>query len=219
MKIVPSILTADPKEALEMLERVEGAADRVSIDIIDGIFANNKTVDPQLFENVETNLMIDYQLMVKDPVNWVERCVRGQADRIIGHVEMMDNQFEFLGKVQEVGKSVGLAIDLETPVDKIDKTVLFSLDVVLVMSVDAGFGGQKFNQKALVKIRELNEIRANDNSPFVIQDDGGITLEYIDDTHSVGADEAIVGRRLFDGDLKENIEKFMKNAYKMGNGR
>ena len=90
MKIVPSILTADPKEALEMLERVEGAADRVSIDIIDGIFANNKTVDPQLFENVETNLMIDYQLMVKDPVNWVERCVRGQADRIIGHVEMMD---------------------------------------------------------------------------------------------------------------------------------
>src|SRR3990170_3015429 len=131
IEIIPSILTNDPEEAREMIARCEGIVERVSIDIIDGKFADNKTIDPNALSDIDTNLKIDYQLMVYEPVNWIEKCVHGQADRIIGHVEEMSDQVEFVGKVQEVGLSIGLAIDLETQVYKIDPTILNNLDVVL----------------------------------------------------------------------------------------
>src|SRR3989344_6039593 len=98
IEIIPSILTNDPSEARELLTRCEGVVNRVSIDIIDGKFANNKTIEPDLFFDIDTNLKLDFQLMVEEPVNWIERCVRGQADRIIGHVEKMKDQLEFVGK-------------------------------------------------------------------------------------------------------------------------
>ena len=78
LEIIPSILTNNPEEAKELIARCEGVVERVSIDIIDGKFAENKTIDPSIFIDVDTDLKIDYQLMVNEPVNWVERCVRGQ---------------------------------------------------------------------------------------------------------------------------------------------
>ena len=213
VEIVPSILTNDPEELKKKLSLCEGLVDRVSIDIIDGKFANNKTIDPSVLFDIDTNLKIDYQLMVYEPVNWIERCLRGQADRIIGHIEEMSDQVEFVGKVQEVGLSVGLAIDLETQVYKIDPTILNNLDIVLVMSVPVGFGGQEFDKRALGKIKELDEIRARDKTPFRIQDDGGITLESIHNVHKIGADEVSIGKRIFDGDLAKNLAKFQKAAH------
>src|SRR3990172_6389776 len=159
IEMIPSILTSDPEEARELIARCEGLVDRISIDIIDGKYASNKTIDPSVFEKIDTSLLLDFQLMVDEPVNWVERCVRGQADRIIGHVEKMSDQIEFVGKVQESGLYVGLALDLDTPVSEIDPVILTNLDVILVMSVKAGFGGQKFDRRALQKIKELDEIR------------------------------------------------------------
>src|SRR3989344_5770412 len=214
IQIIPSILTNDPVEARELIARCENITERISIDIIDGKFADNKTIDPSILFDLDTNLKIDYQLMVMDPINWVERCIRGQADRIIGHIEHMSNQLDFVGKVQEVGASVGLAGDLGTPVDKLDSTILNNLDVVLVMSVPAGFGGQKFDESVIEKIKWLDEVRARDDTPFKIQDDGGITFEYIDDLRLAAVDEVSIGRMLFEGDLTQNIEKFTKAAYK-----
>jgi ribulose-phosphate 3-epimerase len=213
VEIIPAILTNDPAELRRLIDLCEGLVERVSIDIIDGKFANNKTIDPGFLGEIDTNLKIDFQLMVEEPVNWVERCVRGGADRIIGHVEKMTDQVQFLGKVQEVGAKVGLALDLATPVSEIDTAILTSLDVVLVMSVPAGFGGQKFHTPALDKINKLNEIRSNDNTPYRIQDDGGITLESIYNVHKVGADEVSIGRKVFDGDLIENLKKLQKAAH------
>ena len=214
MEIIPSILSNNPEEVYELMSRCEGIVDRISIDIIDGVFANNKTVEPTFLEDIETKLKIDYQLMVNEPVNWVEKCVRGQADRIIGHVEKMSNQFEFVGKVQEVGLEVGMGLDLSTPVEEINERIINNLDVVLVMSVPAGFGGQEFDARVLAKLDKLNQIRNKDKNPFRIQDDGGITLDKIDDVRLSGADEVSIGRRLFDGDLRDNINKFKKAAYK-----
>jgi len=214
IEIIPSILTNDPEELRELLDRCEGVVDRVSIDIIDGKFANNKTIEPDILFDVDTNLKIDFQLMVIEPIKWVEKCVRGQADRIIGHIEHMQSQLDFVGKVQEVGAGVGLALDLPTPVSDFDTTILTNLDVVLVMSVPAGFGGETFDKKVLTKINELDEIRARDNSPYKIQDDGGVTLEKIDDVHFTGADEVSIGRRLFNGDLESNIKKFQEAAHR-----
>lgn len=213
MKVIPSILTNDPDEARELISRCEGVVDRVSIDIIDGKFAPNKTVSPEIFFDIDVNIKIDYQLMVMDPINWIEKCVRGNADRIIGHIEHMSDQSEFIKKVQEAARFSGLALDLSTPITALDELLLNNVDSVLVMSVPAGFGGQEFNPQALEKIKKLLEIREKLDASFVIQDDGGVTINIIDDTKDVGADEVSVGRKLFDGDLKENIEKFMKASY------
>jgi ribulose-phosphate 3-epimerase len=214
IKIFPSILTNDPDELKELISQVEGVVDFASIDIIDGKFADNKTIDPQALVGFDTSLKFDFQLMVNEPVNWVEKCASAGAERIVGHIEQMSDQVEFVGKVQEVGASIGLGLDLKTPVTKLDSTILTNLDTILVMSVPAGFGGQKFDKKALEKVRELNKIRAKDDTPYKIHVDGGVTSDNISEIVKAGADEVSVGRSLFKGNIKDNIDKLLKAGYK-----
>jgi ribulose-phosphate 3-epimerase len=210
--IVPSILTNDPQKALELLQRAEPAVERVSVDIIDGFYADNKTVEPSLFEGVETSLCIDYQLMVRQPVNWVERCIRGQADRIIGHIEQMKSQEEFVNRVMDTGVGLGLGIDLDTPVESVEKHLLANLDVVLVMSVKAGFGGQEFNNTVLQKISSLKELREEEGAKFKIHVDGGVNADNIKNIKDAGADEVSIGVRIFEENLRENIEALINAA-------
>ncbi|OGM76503.1 hypothetical protein A2210_00800 [Candidatus Woesebacteria bacterium RIFOXYA1_FULL_40_18] len=214
IQIIPAILSNDIKEVGEKLAQVDGVSGKIQIDVIDGVFANNKTVDPSALEFIETDLKLDFHLMTKEPIDWIERAVRGMADRIIGQVEMMTDQVGFVGKVSEVGLSVGLAIDLPTSISKLDPTILTNLDVVLVMSVPAGFGGQEFDRRALAKIKELDEIRIRDDTPFKICVDGGINTNNISDVVKAGADELVIGEGLFAGNIKENIDSLMKAAYK-----
>lgn len=210
LEIVSSILTNSVGEARELISRCEGVLKRTSVDIIDGKFADNKTITPDQLLGVDSDLSIDYHLMVIEPVNWIERCVRGQADRIIGQIEHMSDQAEFVGKVQEVGIQVGLAIDLDTPVTSIDPVILTNLDVVLVMSVRAGFGGQKFQELAIEKVKELDEIRQKDKTPFKIHVDGGVNFDNINKIANAGVDEISIGRLLFKGGVSENVKKFQK---------
>lgn len=214
IQIIPSILTNDPKELVDKLGICEGVVSRVQIDIIDGVFVSNKTIDPSALFNLETELKLDFHLMVKEPINWVEKCVRAGADRIISQVEMMENQVDYVGKVQEVGAGVGLAVDLKTEIDNLDPVILTNLDVVLVMSVAAGFGGQEFDERALDKIERLDEIRIRDATPFRICDDGGVVFEWVDDIRREGVDEVVIGKSLFEGRLEDNIKKYRNAAYK-----
>lgn len=213
VEIIPAILTLDVSEVEEKIRRAESVVKRVQIDIIDGQFAANRTIDPSALEGIETDLELDFHLMTKEPIDWVERAGRGGADRIIGQIEKMSDQLAFVGKVQEIGANVGLAIDIETPVSALDPVVLTNLDVVLVMAVPAGFGGQKFDERALNKVKQLDEIRVRDDSPFKICVDGGETEDVIDDTKLAGADEIVIGRRLFEGDLRKNLERYTKASY------
>jgi ribulose-phosphate 3-epimerase len=213
IEIIPSILSSDPNEARALLSRLEGKVKRAQVDIVDGVFSANKTIDPSALASVETDVLLDFHLMVNEPIHWIEKAVSAMADRIIGQIEMMSDQVAFVGKVQETGRLVGLAIDINTPVDALDPVVLTNLDIVLVMSVKAGFGGQDFEEEALAKIKALNDIRLNDNTPFRICEDGGITLEYIDDVRREGVDEVVIGRRIFEGEIEENIDKFTRAAY------
>lgn len=210
IEIIPAILTNDPEELEDKIKRVEGLARRVQVDIIDGVFANNRTVALESLEEIETEALFDVHLMVHEPDSWVERAVRALADRIIGQVEMMSDQFHFIGHVQETGSKVGLGLDLSTPVSAIDPAILNNLDVVLVMSVKAGFGGQEFNKSALEKIKALDEIRSRDNTPFRICVDGGINLNNIAEVRRAGADEVAIGQSLFAGDLAENIRNLSR---------
>ena len=217
VEIVPAILTDNITELESMLKRVDDASDldganvhRVQIDVIDGQFVENKTVDPINMGGIDTNLSLDFHLMVKEPVLWVERCANARADRIIGQIEMMTSQVQFVGKVQEMGLYVGLAVDLATPISKLDPVILNNVDVVLLMAVKAGFGGQKFDESVLDKIKELDEVRIRDKTPFKICVDGGETEETIPETHYAGADEVAIGKRLFVGSISENIERMQK---------
>ncbi len=212
MLIIPAILTNDPDEARSLLALCEDKVKRIQIDIIDGEFANNKTITPVVFEDSETKVFIDYHLMVNDPINWIAQCARGAGDRVIGQIEMMPNQEAFILKAQELGIDVGLAIDLETPVHKLDHSLFADLDVILVMSVKAGFGGQEFHHESLEKIKELARIRDEHGYSYNICDDGGITTAVVDNLAREGADEVAVGKRIFEGDLEENIEQFKKAA-------
>lgn len=213
IEIIPAILTNDSSELREKLEALGEAVERVQIDIIDGVFADNKTILPDVLANEETNLLIDFHLMTKEPVFWVERCVRGMADRIFGQIEQMSSQTEFIGKVQEVGAKVGLALDLDTQVEKIEPEVFLNLDAVLVMSVKAGFGGQEFDGRVIDKIKKLDEIRSRDATPFNICVDGGINESNIGVVVKAGANEVAVGQYLFKEDLVTHVRKLMEAAY------
>jgi ribulose-phosphate 3-epimerase len=219
--IIPSILTDNLGDFETRLKRIEEAVDvngavisKIQIDVVDGEFVDNKTLDPSLLGQIDTDLGLDFHLMVKEPVNWLEKCANAGADRIIGHIEMMKSQVEFVEKVQETGLYVGLAVDLGTPITKLDPVILTNVDVVLVMAVKAGWGGQKFDPSVLDKIKALDEIRVRDSTPFKICVDGGETETTIDETHFAGADEVVIGKKLFAGDIAANVKMLMGAASK-----
>lgn len=220
IEIIPAILTDNVTDLKQKLASVDEAVSvneanvkRVQIDVIDGVYVDNKTVDPANMLGIETDLALDFHLMVKEPINWVEKCARAGGDRIIGQIEMMSSQKDFVGRVQEEGLYVGLAVDLETPISSLDSLILNNLDVVLLMAVKAGWGGQKFDPKVISKIKELDEIRVRDKTPFRICVDGGETEDVIDQTHFAGADEVAVGKRVILGDITENIQRLETAAH------
>lgn len=208
VKIIPAILTNSPEEARDLISKSEGLVDRVQLDIIDGEYANNKTISPEAMESVDTNLLFDYHLMVKEPVNWIEKCVRGQADRVIGQIEMMNDQKEFIEKATSLGLKVGLGIDIDTPATSIDESLLSDIDVLLIMSVKAGFAGQQFELRVWDKIKEVIIMKQKHDSRFSVCVDGGITKELYNDMGKTHVNEVAVGKRIFEDSLKENLEMF-----------
>ena len=197
VEIIPSILTNNANDILKLLIIAEKKVSRIQIDIDDGSFLGNKTIDPILFEKIETDLFLDFHLMVDNPISWITRCVNANADRIIGQIEKMSGQPQFVEKVLRAGRKVGLAIDLDTPIDKIEDFLLINLDVVLLMSVNAGLGGQKFSENVFAKIEKLDNLRKEKSAKFRICIDGGVTSDRIKKLEELGVDEVVEGRSWF----------------------
>lgn len=214
MKIIPAILTNDLNELTSLLEKAEKAVDRVQIDVIDGEFVGNKTIDPAVLKNLSTFLNFDFHLMVKEPINWIEKCLRDEASgkpentRIIGQIEMMQSQKDFVHKIMLTKCQAGLAIDLDTPVEKINEEALKEIDLLLIMSVKAGWFGQEFDLSTWDKIKAAVELRKKINGKFKIVIDGGVTKELVHEMQNLGVDEVFVGRRIFDPDLEQNLKLF-----------
>lgn len=206
MEIIPAILTNNPQELKQKINLTEDLFHRVQIDIIDGVFAENKTIDPTALKYIDTNLLLDFQLMTKEPISWVEKCASAGADRIIGHIEMMTSQREFVSKVQEVGSYVGLGLDLSTSIEQLDESLIKDLDVILLMSTKAGHGGQEFDGAVLQKIVALNKLQKLDDNPFKICVDGGVNVKNIHEIVSVGANEVAIGKSLLLGDISKNLD-------------
>lgn len=206
LEVIPSILTTNSAELEEMLLKAEGAVKRAQIDIVDGEFAENRTIDPSVVQEVDTPLLLDFHLMTKEPINWVEKAKTGGADRIIGQIEMMGNQEEFVGKVEESGAFVGLGVDLETPTSALEPELIPRLDVILIMSVKAGFGGQKFEESALKKIEEVAKLR-QEGGRFRICVDGGVSKDNLERIKKAGADEVAIGKRIFAPTVADGVKQ------------
>ncbi len=198
IKVIPAILTANPQEARLLLAQAEELVDQVQIDIVDGIFAKSKSIDPLVFNDLDSDIGLDYHLMVKNPSHWLSRCVQGQADRVLAQVEMMDSQADFVAKAAATNVQIGLALDIYTPVSALDPTLIHDLDVILLMAVQAGFGGEDiFNLVIWDKLNDLVKLRKESAANFRICVDGGVTDELLPDLEKAGADEAVIGRKWF----------------------
>jgi len=212
MQIIPSILTNSTDELMSMLARCEGMCDRVQIDVVDGVFAGNRTIDPSALKYLDTDLKLDFHLMVANPASWVEKCASVGANMVIGQIEQMASQEEFIKKCQMANVSVGLAVNLPTPTDSLDQTVIGDIDTLLLMSVPAGFGGQEFDQSVYQKIKDASFLREKDTTPFMLCVDGGVSEASVGTLFRMKVDEVVIGKRLFVGDLKANIDVILNKS-------
>ncbi len=196
MKIAPSILTADFTNLAEEIRSVE-SADYLHIDIMDGHFVPNISFGPTITHQISkmSSLPLDVHLMVTNPVKWVDQFAKSKPQFITIHTEA-NRVAETIKSIKSHHIGVGLSIKPKTPVDDL-LPFLDHVSLVLVMTVEPGFGGQSFIYEALDKVKELVKIRKANNYQFEIEVDGGINAETIKNCRDAGVDIAVAGSYLF----------------------
>ena len=211
IKISPSILSADFSQLGSEIKRLEeGGADLIHIDVMDGHFVPNLTIGPPIIKALKKNCNIkfDVHLMISPVHEYIEAYSDAGADIITIHPEATNNLNESIKKIKELKKKVGVSLNPETKVNVI-KDHLSKIDLVLIMSVNPGFGGQQFMPEVLDKIKELKKIQKNQNLSFDIEIDGGINFENSKVAIAAGANILVSGTTIFksnNGDIKKNIE-------------
>ena len=200
VKIAPSILSADFSKMGEEVASLEKCgADIIHCDVMDGVFVNNITFGIKMVEDIRktTSLPLDCHLMIVHPEKYVERFAKAGADIITVHYEAcQDNLKEVLLLIKSTGKKCGAVINPDTPVEKI-KDVICLCDMVLVMCVFPGFGGQKFIPSALDKLREIRSIIKESGKDIDLQIDGGVTAENVAEIKAAGANVIVAGSTVF----------------------
>lgn len=200
IKIAPSILSADfSKMGEEVKSLQESGADLVHCDVMDGVFVNNITFGIKMVEDIRkvTTLPLDCHLMIVHPEKYVERFAKAGADIITVHYEACkDNLKEVLELIKSTGVKCGAVINPDTPVEKI-KEVIPLCDMVLVMSVFPGFGGQKFIPEALQKLRDVKAIIKACGKDIDLQIDGGVTVDNVAAVKEAGANVIVAGSAVF----------------------
>jgi ribulose-phosphate 3-epimerase len=211
IQISPSILSADFSQLGNEIKRLEeGGADLIHVDVMDGHFVPNLTIGPPVIKALKKNCSIkfDVHLMISPVHKYIEAYSEAGADIITIHPETTENLQDSIIKIKELKKKVGLSLNPETKVDVI-KNYLDQIDLVLIMSVNPGFGGQKFMPEVLEKIKELKLIQKDKNIDFDIEIDGGINFENSKTAIQAGANILVSGTTIFksnNGDIKKNID-------------
>ena len=212
IQISPSILSADFSQlGTEIKKLEEGGADLIHVDVMDGHFVPNLTIGPPVIKNLRkyTKLPFDVHLMISPVHEYIENYANAGADIITIHPEATESLKETISLIKKFGKKVGVSLnpktEIKTLIDEID-----NIDLVLVMSVNPGFGGQKFMPEELEKIKELKKIKDKNEYQFDIEVDGGINFSNSKKVLEAGADILVSGTTVFkenDGDIRTNIEK------------
>lgn len=202
IEIAPSILSADFSDIREAVGQVEASgAGIVHFDIMDGVFVPQITFGPKLVKDIRphSSLVFDAHLMITAPESQIDRFIDAGCDYITIHQESTIHLHRALTQIRNGGARCGISIVPSTPVSSI-VPLLDMVDLVLVMTVNPGFGGQKLIQSCLDKIVQLAEIRKAEDFDFLISVDGGVNLDTIQDVVAAGADIAVTGSAFFDSD-------------------
>jgi ribulose-phosphate 3-epimerase len=211
IQISPSILSADFSQLGNEIKRLEeGGADLIHVDVMDGHFVPNLTIGPPVIKALKKNCSIkfDVHLMISPVHKYIDAYADAGADIITIHPEATDDLSSSIKKIKDLGKKVGVSLNPETKVGII-KNYLDQIDLVLIMSVNPGFGGQKFMPEVLDKIKELKNIQKEKNLDFDIEIDGGINFENSKIAIEAGANILVSGTTIFksnNGDIKKNID-------------
>ena len=211
IQISPSILSADFSQLGNEIKRLNDAgADMIHVDVMDGHFVPNLTIGPPVIKALKKNSLVpfDVHLMISPVHKYIEAYANAGADIITIHPEATDDLQKSIEKIKEFKIKVGVSLNPETKVDVIKKN-LSQIDLVLIMSVNPGFGGQKFMPEVLNKIKELVKIRENEKLIFDIEIDGGINFDNSKLAIEAGANILVSGTTIFksnDGNIKKNID-------------
>jgi ribulose-phosphate 3-epimerase len=215
VEILPSILAADFTRLGEEIARMEQAgASILHVDVMDGHFVPNLTLGPPVVESIRkvTKLKLDLHLMITDPDTYAPIFIQSGADHVLVQQEVCPHLDRTLRMIQSEGALAGVVLNPSTPVSLLED-VLYLVDYVLIMSVNPGFGGQKFIPNALKKVRELARKRKELGLSFAIEIDGGITIENVADAVRAGCDWIVTGSSIFHAsDSKAAFQEMQRTA-------
>ena len=210
IQISPSILSADFSQLGNEIKRLEeGGADMIHVDVMDGHFVPNLTIGPPVIKALrkQCSIKFDVHLMISPVHKYIEAYADAGADIITIHPEATENLEESISKIKTLNKKVGVSLNPETKLDLITN-YLEKIDLVLIMSVNPGFGGQKFMPEVLDKVKQIKEIKSKKNMNFDIEIDGGINFDNCQSAIDAGANILVSGTTVFksnNGDIKKNI--------------
>ena len=211
IKISPSILAAEFSQLGNEIKRLEeGGADMIHVDVMDGHFVPNLTIGPPVIKALkkQTSMLFDVHLMISPVHKYIEAYSDAGADIITIHPEATDDLGTSISKIKKLNKKVGVSLNPKTKIDTI-LNFLEKIDLVLIMSVNPGFGGQKFMPEVLSKVKKLKQLQDERKLNFDIEIDGGINFENSKTVKEAGANILVSGTTIFksnNGDIKKNIE-------------
>ena len=211
IQISPSILSADFSQLGNEIKRLEeGGADMIHVDVMDGHFVPNLTIGPPVIKALKkhSSILFDVHLMISPVHKFIDAYSDAGADIITIHPEATNDLKSSITKIKRLNKKAGVSLNPETKIDVI-LDILDQIDLVLIMSVNPGFGGQKFMPEVLIKIKELKKIQKEKSLSFDIEIDGGINFDNSKTAIEAGANILVSGTTIFksnNGDVKKNIE-------------